>query len=103
MKHSLPVFLLAGILLVSAPLTAQLAFGGKPYGRMAHRIGIPDAPVVTMPMVDANHCTATDADPAPRSVPVLAAVRLCTNPGAVVIVNRFEAALVPAAVDARTP
>ena len=47
--------------LLCAPLSAQIAFGGEPLGTMATKLGLPDAPLVKMPEVDAAALLAEDA------------------------------------------
>lgn len=47
-------------MLFFAPLQAQIAFGGEPLGAKAIKMGLPEAPVVRMPDVDAAALMAED-------------------------------------------
>ena len=53
---------LSAAVLLTLPATAQIAFGGRPIGLKAEKIGL-QAPVrVTLPAVDAQALMAEDAD-----------------------------------------
>lgn len=58
---------LASLLLV-APLSAQIAFGGHPYGDKAEKRGMPAATVMHMPEVDVATLLNEDADRAAQGI-----------------------------------
>ncbi|MGB3869863.1 MAG: T9SS type A sorting domain-containing protein [Flavobacteriales bacterium] len=58
---------LASLLLV-APLSAQIAFGGHPYGDKAEKRGMPAATVIHMPEVDVATLLNEDADRAAQGI-----------------------------------
>ncbi|HEY0978835.1 MAG TPA: hypothetical protein VGE21_15285, partial [Flavobacteriales bacterium] len=61
MKRSLHALLLLGAFVVTPSLLAQRSFGGTPLGPKGSRIGLPEAPVMTLPSVDVETLRAEDA------------------------------------------
>jgi lysyl endopeptidase len=56
-------------LLATGTLSAQVSFGGRPYGPKATKLGLPDAPTTTMPEVDVEAFMAEDAASDAQNIP----------------------------------